>query len=298
MKATTSPPDETTLLVDGDVVAFIAAAAVQNSLEDTYGYVWPFANIGEGQATVENMMYRLVDGLKATHVRVILSDPVSNWRWEVEPTYKKNRETGTPRPLLLGRLKDYMRVRFGAEHWAGLEADDVLGILMTEPQAYPGKRILFGRDKDFKSIPGLHHQWGDMDPQGRLNVRSISQWEADRFHLIQTLAGDHVDGYKGCPGLGMVRAERLIDNPVRLVPKEGAITRGERKGTIITKWHGEPTQDYWACIVSHYKSEGLGEKDALRTARLARILRHGEYDRATERITLWTPEMLQGTSHV
>ena len=123
-------------------------------------------------------------------------------------------------------------------------------------------------------------------------VREVTQWEADRFHLIQTLAGDRVDGYAGCPGLGMERAATIIDNPVRLLPKEGVKTRGVNKGESVTRWMAEPTRDYWACIVSHYRKAGLGEAEALVTARLARILRHGEYDPATKEVTLWTPDLI------
>ena len=124
-------------------------------------------------------------------------------------------------------------------------------------------------------------------------IREVTQWEADRFHLIQTLAGDATDGFYGCPGLGMTRAATIIDNPVRLVPQDGVKTRGVNKGDVVTRWMAEPTSDYWACIVSHYRKAGLGEPEALVTARLARILRHGEYDRETEVVTLWTPEMLR-----
>jgi len=289
---------KTHLLIDGDIIAFMSAAAAQGIWIDSAGWHQPIANETEGEAIVENVLHGLKTGLKGDSYSVYLSDPEDNWRKQVDPTYKATR-ADLQRPMLLDYLKQYLRDNHGATHWAGLEADDVLGILATDPKhhcgAYPDDRyVVVGRDKDFKSIPGLHHSIKqDVDAKGNMLVREVSQWEADRFHMMQTLAGDRVDGYFGCPGIGMDRAAVIVDTPMRLIPKEGVKTRGVNKGEAVTKWVGEPTQDYWACIVSHYAKAGLTEDDALRTARLARILRYGEYDRETESVTLWTPDKLK-----
>lgn len=309
------PAVKTHLLIDADVLAFVAAAASQRFLEDTYGYIRPFANKASGEAVLENMLHSMKDQLgegKDTQCTFVLSDPVNNWRRSVDPLYKTNR-TGE-RPLLLDHLKDYCREKYGAWHWEYLEADDTLSILMTTPLEIKGgvltsmppgtdldaggltvpRLVCVGRDKDFKSIPGLHHSWKqDVDASGNMLVREVSPWEADRFHLMQALAGDRVDGFAGCPGIGMDRAAAIIDNPVRLVPQEGVKTRGVNKGEAVTKWLAEPTRDYWACIVSHYRKAGLGEPEALVTARLARLLRYGEYDPETHELTLWTPDMIR-----
>ena len=311
---------KTHLLIDGDIIAFSAAAAAQAIWVDDAGWHQPIANEHEGEAIVENMLWSLKKGLKADSFEVIISS-ADNWRKLVDPTYKENR-SDLARPLLLGHLKDYLVQKHGAYSWPGLEADDVLGIKLTERthcevcevgnsclvcelSGEPRDRtICVGRDKDFKSIPGLHHAIRqDVGPKGQLLVREVSQWEGDRFHMIQTLAGDRVDGYYGCPGIGMDRAATIIDCPTVLVPKEGVKTRGVNKGEVTLKWVAEPTMDYWACIVSHYQ-KGLSsdravcawekaEEEALRTARLARILRHGEYDRGTEEVTLWAPDKLK-----
>jgi DNA polymerase-1 len=303
---------QTHLLIDGDVIAFSAAAAVQRNYMDDFGYMWPFASAVEGEAVVENMLWGLKVGLKGKdEVRmptseVYLSDPKENWRTSVDPTYKTNR-VGV-RPMLLDHLKQYLRDKHGAVHWEGLEADDTLSILMTTPRTHleempsliagvegsdrPRRVICVGRDKDFKTIPGLHHSIRmDVSASGGMLVREVSKAEADRFHLMQALAGDRTDGFDGCPGIGLDRAEKIIANPVRLVPEAGVKTRGKDKGGAVTRWFSEPTNDYWACIVSHYRKQGLTEKHALITARLARLLRYGEYDNGA--VTLWTPEVLQ-----
>lgn len=284
--------EEVTLLIDADVVAFTAASAVQHTYEDSFGFIMPFAHKAEGEAVVDNMILSLELDFKATHKRLILSDPKENWRRDVWPAYKANRKDGM-KPLLLDHLKQYVRDKYQAEHWPELEADDVLGILNTEPQEYPGKRILVGRDKDFRTIPGLYHRLKDYDLNGKPVVHEITEWEATRFHLFQTLKGDMTDGYPGCPGIGDKRAEELLASPVLLRATEGVVTRGPRKGETTVKWVSEPTRDYWAMVVSQYRKAGQGEAEALITARLANILRDDQYDRETGEITLWTPDRIR-----
>jgi DNA polymerase-1 len=281
--------EEITLLIDGDTIAFRAASSCQHTLEDVDGWVMPFANIHEGQAKCDNLIMGVFRDLGATHLQVYLSDPESNWRKEFEPSYKSNRKDSV-RPMLLARLKEYLRVQYGATHWAGLEADDVLGILATSPQEFPGLAIVVGKDKDFHTFPALHHQLGDRTASGKPLVRQVSAAYAEWFHLVQTLAGDAVDGYPGCPGIGMTRAKAIMADPKILVAETGTITRGIRKGQSTVKWTSTPANgNLWAVVVSHYKKAGLTEKDALKTARLAHILQAGDYNRETGDITLWTP---------
>ena len=38
----------------------------------------------------------------------------------------------------------------------------------------------------------------------------INEKEANYFHMLQTLTGDPTDGYKGCPNIGKVTAEKIL----------------------------------------------------------------------------------------
>lgn len=290
------PKQEVTLLIDGDILAFTAASAVQRDHEDEFGFVTPFANRHEGEAVLDNMIVGLEMLFDASHIRIALTD-ATNWRHDIYPAYKSHRKA-TARPLLLGRLKVYLKEKWKAFSWPDLEADDVLGILNTEPQNYPGRRILVGNDKDFKTVPGEYHRLRDFEGR-RPIVQKITPWEAQMFHLKQTLMGDATDGYPGCPGIGKTRAEELIQKPVVLRRGEGVITRGVNKGQSTSRWTAEPTRDLWAMVTSHYRKAYEGdptkdpEAEALVTAQLAHILRHEDYNRETEEITLWSPERLK-----
>jgi DNA polymerase-1 len=90
---------------------------------------------------------------------------------------------------------------------------------------------------------------------------TVTEEEADYNHLMQTLTGDAVDNYIGCPGIGKVNAKKILD----------------------------AADDKWAAIVKAYEKAGLTEEDALIQARCARILRHTDYDLEKKEVILWSP---------
>lgn len=288
-----------TLLIDGDVIAFISAAAVQRTVQDSYGNVKPFGDLREGEIAVDSLLARYVKAFAAdgATLKVCLSDPDDNWRYQVRRDYKDNRDEDGKfgnRPLLLLPLKKYLREKYGADHLPGCEADDYLSLLMTRPQqdipnGHAPSVICIGRDKDFKSIPGWHYQLPKTLRDEPLTPFYISAPEADRWHLVQTIAGDVTDGFKGVPGIGMKRAEQILDEARKFVPEEGVLTRGKNKGTRVIKWHKQLCLDPWEIVISCYERAGLGEIDALDNARMAHLLRHGEFNHETGEVTLWTP---------
>jgi DNA polymerase-1 len=128
-----------------------------------------------------------------------------------------------------------------------------MGILSTEPAEE--ERVIVSIDKDLKQIPGL------LSSDGK-TIKEVNKAQADYWFLIQTLAGDLTDGYSGCPGIGVKTAEKLLDIKVPLV-------------------------DNWARVVKAYKKKDYLDGEILQQARVARILRHGEYDHTTGAVKLW-----------
>ena len=76
-----------------------------------------------------------------------------------------------------------------------------------------------------------------------------------------------MDGYSGCPGIGPKRAARILDG--------------------VFGDPGGPGD--WDAVVKTYVKAGLSEEEALVQARVARILRWGEYDRKKGKVKLWNP---------
>lgn len=282
------------LIIDGDVIAFIAAAACERTVQDEYNNVSTMGFFDDGVAVAAGLIAKFRNQLRLgdepSDYTIVLSDPDHNYRFDIDSTYKSNRKAGDMSrvPVLLKALKQWLTTEHRANYLPRLEADDTIALCMTEPND-KYTRIAVGRDKDFKCIPGWHYQYhtGDMDKDIEPFFQSLEA--ADRWHLIQSLAGDMTDGFGGCPGIGVKRASVLIEDCMLQVPGEGVITRGIRKGQKVVRWTQTPAATHWDCIVSHYEKAGLGEMQALTTARLAHLLRHGEYDAKTNEVKLWAP---------
>ena len=88
--------------------------------------------------------------------------------------------------------------------------------------------------------------------------------DAVYWHLYQTLVGDVADNYTGCPKVGDKTARKLFD--------ENGVS--------------------WETVVGAYSHAGLSEEEALRQAQVAHILQHGDYNKKTGKVKLWTPKVL------
>ena len=271
------------LLIDGDIVAYQHSATTQRS------YELPEADdkvvTTDADAAIAGMVDQIhgwMEKLRADHAIVCLSDDFSNFRKKVYPEYKSKRK-GSERPVLLYDMKDALADHFEIARWANLEADDVMGILATEPQTEE-LRVIVSEDKDMRTIPA----WV-FNPAKDDRAAFISTLDADRWFLAQTLTGDPTDGYPGCEGIGPKKAEAILDGAY-LERQEREITKGKRAGEIEVKFVMVPAPDMpvWERIVRTYEAKGLTAEDALTQARCAFILRHGHYDDG--RVIQWTPE--------
>lgn len=275
-----------TLLIDADVLAFVAASAVQIAVEED-GMIRQMGNIREGEVVVDNLISSaaaMLHSRGAARVFYLSCKTEDGWRKNLWPQYKEARgEKASERPLLLDKLKDYLREEYGATSVNKLEADDMIGIVMTEYEH--GTHCSVGRDKDFLTIPGCHHTiQTDF-------FHNQSLQEANAFFYAQVLAGDRVDGFFGAEGIGMKRAVDIIAAGKRVIPQRGVITRGPNKGKETTKWVTEDAETIWDVIVTHYEKSGQTEGEALRNARLANILRHDQYNMETGEIIFWSPTL-------
>lgn len=252
----------TTLLIDGDILCYLAACSVESRHDWGDGVVSII--VGEArdaERRFDEEVKRITETIGYEAHIICLSCPTpEGWRQKVLPTYKAHRDPAA-KPKLLQHIKDYARRTRRVKEVPTLEADDVMGILSTHPRLIPGRKVIVSTDKDMKTIPGwLFNPSKDSKP------RRITPAEADYWHLYQTLVGDAVDGYKGCPGIGPAKAEKVLDE--------------SRYGSGMTRWGAV----CWA-----FESKGLTEADALVQARVARICRHTDYDYKRKEVKLWNP---------
>ncbi len=277
----------TTLLIDGDLWAYRVAAADEQVIDFGDGRFGLYSDVETGVANLDALMEDFQKRLGADRLIVAISDD-ANFRKTVLPTYKSNR-ANVRRPAILKPLLEHFRENYEVFTRPTLEADDVLGILATNPKVVPGEKIIVTMDKDLRTVPGLHWNPEKEGLTKEQRPTRITPAEADLAFYAQVLSGDMVDGYGGCPGIGKKRAEALVREPVRFVKDHREIKRGPRAGTQETIYRQEPTSDVWECIVSLYERQGFTERDALVFARVARILRHEDYNYKTKEPILWRP---------
>jgi len=175
-----------------------------------------------------------------------------NFRQDLDPSYKSNRK-GVRKPLGYHTMVEWIAQEYAGRVVSkdGLEADDYLGILATKPGSV--ERIIVSDDKDLQTIPGKLYRLGEFSER--------DEDEANRFWFTQALTGDPTDGYKGCPGIGPVKAKALVN-------KSG---------------------DTWEHVKAAFLKAGMSEEDALLQCRLSRILRFTDWDTKKQQVRLWTP---------
>ena len=274
------------ILLDADMLLFRVAAA--SEVEVQLGHdVWTrHSELPEAR----QLYWQQVESWCA-EFGVVLDDvwhcftEASAFRKELHPGYKADR-VGKPKPIGYKQLKAELMAEPTAFCFHQIEADDLLGIFATMPEAQDDPVVIASGDKDLMQIPGIH-VWIDnpkkeiADEDGlvvqRINgniIKTNTAEHAERFTYQQYLSGDSTDGIPGCPGLGPIGAAKLV--------KEFDLT--------------QPV-DCWEAVVRAYeKAQSKKKLDlynaseyATQQARLTRILRHGDYDFNTHKVTLWNP---------
>lgn len=221
------------------------------------------SDAGEALAGVERAIDRLTTRFETDDVLLCLSEG-RNFRYDVDATYKANRKA-TRKPACYAEV-----VKRACETWPhfshpGLEADDVLGIFASRD---PKGTILCSEDKDMKTIPCTLWQ------QGKL--QQIDRTQADWWFFYQVLVGDTADGYPGLPAVGPKKAEAILSGALKDL-------KGRQKEVAYQ------TARLWFAVKAAYEAKGFTEADAIKQARLARILRDEDWCRDTKTVKLWTP---------
>lgn len=264
----------TIVALDADVLRYQLAFSNTKRVQwDEDSPVSEVVNPEKAKTDLQDYIADLLQTLGAEDFLLPLSVS-SNFRKEFYPAYKANR-ANKPKPALWGAIDGFLH-----ELWPEkiikrerLEGDDILGLLATHPcprLARGHKLIVASIDKDMGTLPCRWYNPGKPDN----GVRTISQHDADLFWMKQVLMGDSADNYPGLPQFGPKKTDALL-NPIH-----EQYLDADPEDHLMALW--------WA-VVAAYKVKGLTEEDAITQARLARILRHGDYNFKTEEVTLWTP---------
>jgi len=243
------------LVIDGDILAYQIATNNEQPINWGDGLWTLHAELPTCNAQLDAVIDDLGSGLSADDYVVALTDK-NNFRKDVLPTYKSNRKEKR-KPIVLNAMREHIMKKHNGVMWANLEADDVMGIMATEPTV-DEERILISIDKDMRTIPCNLSQDG-------MTIEQIPEKIANYNFMIQTIMGDKTDGYDGIEGVGIKTAEKLL-----------------------LKYTNCTLPDIWKIVKGIYKEKGYTQKEALQQARVAHILRHGEYNKKTGKVKLWT----------
>jgi 5'-3' exonuclease len=149
---------------------------------------------------VKSIMRTILDGANVSDYIVYLTASDSRtFRDELATIakYKGNRDNA-PRPKWYHEVRDYIMRHLNTEVCEGIEADDALAMAQTKDT------VIVSVDKDLLQIPGLHFNWVKDE---KYNVSP----ETGRRNLYeQVLKGDRTDNIMGIPGVGDVRAKKML----------------------------------------------------------------------------------------
>jgi DNA polymerase-1 len=251
------------LLIDADIIIYQQACVNEQEIEWSEDEKTITLTPELGQAAIDDTIAHWTEKFEAKYVYCCLGSS-NNFRKQLMPEYKHFRKKQKP-PLLRYELVNYVSMNHNVISWDTLEADDVMGIMSTGPLlADLGTPLIISIDKDMKSIPGWLYNPNKADD----GVVEVSEEDADYWFYLQVLMGDPADGYKGIPGVGIKKAEKIL---YEVTGKLGC------------------SELYWDVIVEAYEEKGLTEDDAILNARMARILRWEDYDYNNKEVKLWNP---------
>jgi len=249
-------------LVDVEIMAYqVCSEAMVEERVGNDEYVWR-VDLTEVRPALKRRIDDAVREVGASSV-VLAVGSTGNWRTRVDTSYKMNR-AGKKKPLGYWKVVDELKVKYDVRHVPTLEADDVLGLLATGE--FLGRSVTVSSDKDAVSVPGRHYN----PAKPELGVVEVSEQQADVEHGVLALAGDAADGYKGCQGVGDTSARRVL---------------AEAKSPLAV----------WEVALALFQKAGHDREYALTQFRLARVLRHGEYDEKRKKAVLWEPPESKGT---
>ena len=235
------------LLIDCDFVVYKCCAAAESEIDFGDDVIIVTSTFKDAYSCVKRELNRIANKFGSFDEMILFFSDSKNFRKDIQKDYKGHRNRKKPcgyRRVIKKLTEEYSVIRMPT-----LEADDAMGIYATKNTG----NIIISPDKDMKQIPGMLWNFDDSF--------TITKEEGEKWHLIQSLAGDNTDGYAGVPGIGVKRAAALF----------------EEKGYS------------WKTVVEAFKEKDLSEDIALENARLAKILTTEDYDHEKGEPILWSP---------
>lgn len=164
---------------------------------------------------VHSIVTYIATTTNSTHVRLAWSgDNIFRQEVYLAAPYK-NRGDKPPFVEVVDTCIKQLALPYASYRIEGLEADDLLSIWAEQSRSLGIEYTTASPDKDLDQIPGERFKYD----KASLYVMTPEQ-AIDSFNM-QMLMGDSTDGIIGLPGIGPVKARKLLDTAGMMAP--GAI---------------------------------------------------------------------------
>jgi DNA polymerase I len=188
-----------------------------------------------------NMLLKMLKDYHAPYMAVIFDAARENFRNEIYPEYKANRDE-TPEDLIpqFPLIRDATKAfDLPALELEGYEADDLIAAYTKLARAKGKKVVIVSSDKDLMQLVGEGVRM--LDPMKGEFIGPDQVFEKfgvtpDKVVDVQALAGDSTDNVPGVPGIGIKTAAQLINeygDLETLLARAGEIKQDKRRVTIL-----------------------------------------------------------------
>jgi DNA polymerase-1 len=188
-----------------------------------------------------NMLIKLLTDFGVARIAVIFDAKGDNFRNEIYPLYKANRD-GPPEELIpqFGLIREATHAfSLPCIELDGYEADDIIATYARLAEARGEEVVIVSSDKDMMQLirPGVTM----FDPMKSKPIGPPEVFEKfgvtpDKVVDIQSLAGDSTDNVPGVPGIGVKTAAQLITeygDLDTLLERAGEIKQQKRRESLI-----------------------------------------------------------------
>jgi len=240
------------MIVDGDLIIYKIASSLEEPI-DWGNDIWTLhSDFNVGKQLFKQNIEHYKNYTKSADVIIAFSDK-ENFRKQFDSSYKSYRKK-IRKPICYQPLRKWVEKNYKFFSLPNLEGDDVIGLLAT--QHFKTNNVIISGDKDMRTISSWHCFIGDDQ------LEYVDELKADYNFCTQVLTGDVADGYRGLKGCGAVKASRVLLDKKNI-------------------------DELWEAVILEYERNGSTYEDAYHQARLARILKIGEYDFKTNKPKLW-----------
>lgn len=245
-------------LIDGDVLAYLACASRWAKTVEVRGDTGIIRLDENGKRMAveytkeedqkfleyswdnfEKLLQELLDSVYCTEYLMAIKGP-NNYRNIMYPEYKMNRHADPTKQNIFVPTLRKLAANLGiAIESDGREADDLLRIWAEQAIEAGDDYIVCSIDKDLDCIPGKHYN------MKKKELFEVSPETALRFYYEQLLKGDATDNIPGVPGVGNVKATKLLAE---------CTTEEEFQEVVVTQYFGAyGEQDWYQYLLSNGK---------------------------------------------